>query len=268
MSTLVRLTLLLFLAQAPALAAQVGPSAYAPGTHRYRVTRESKSSQEVMGQVQASAVRTFEEVTLELRAGSRDTMRFVFTLDSASREADIPSAAETVPAKGRPVSGQLSARGVVRQFDTDASPGEDLTAAYRNFLPLLPAGGVKAGMTWTDTLETPFKQSGIEGSTRTIIASRVLGDTTIGGQTAWRIERTGTLGMKGTGMQSGAELVLTGSGSANGVSWVGMNGVYHGARSTQELKLTIEVPAATLTIPISQTTVTRIDRIGGDARTP
>ena len=56
-------------------------------------------------------------------------------------------------------------------------------------------------MTWSDTLTAPFNQGGIEGTTVTVIDSQVVGDTTVGDQKVWRIERAGTLSMSGTGNQ-------------------------------------------------------------------
>ena len=243
------------------LATAQNPAAYAPGSHRYRVTREAKSTQDVMGQTQTGTVSTYEELTLDLRGGARDTMRFSFTVDSASRQTDLPGGGESIPQKGRKVSGQITSRGAIQQFDKDTTSGEEMASSYRNFLPKLPAGGVKAGATWADTLETPFTQGGISGTTRTVITSRVLGDTTMGGEKAWRVERIGTLSMSGVGNQQGADLILAGAGKANGVSYIGMNGVYLGATSTQELDMTVTVPMASMTIPIRQTTLTRIERI-------
>ena len=254
--------LLVILAAAPASEAQSAAAAYAPGVHRYRVTREARSSQEVMGTVQTGTVTTFEELTLDLRAAARDTMRFSFTVDSASRQSDMPGAGDMPPIKGRRVSGRVSAQGMVFDFDRDSSGAEDLSAGYRNFLPHLPAQPFAVGLTWADTVRTPFTQAGIQGTTMTIIASRVLGDTTIGDQKAWRLERTGTLSMSGTGNQDGADLILSGAGTANGVSYIAASGVYLGASSTQELSINVEVPAASMTIPIKQTTVTKIERIG------
>ena len=255
----------LLLAVATAVAgAQAATNAYTTGVHRYRITREGRSSQEVMGQTQTGTTTTVEEFTLDLRPGGRDTLRFTYTIDSASQQAN-PPAAEPPMLKGRKISGQISARGLVHQFDKDTSGAEDISAGYRNFLPQIPATGLKVGATWADTLRTPFTQGGINGTTQSIIVSRVTGDTTIADQRAWRLERTGTLTMSGTGSQQGTDLVLAGSGSATGASWISTTGVYLGASSTQTLELTVQVPMANLTIPIKQTTVTKIERLPAPA---
>jgi hypothetical protein len=253
--------ILVLLAVAPALEAQGSGPAYVAGANRYRVMRESRSSQEMMGQVQTNNVTTYEEFTLDLRGGARDSMRFTITIDSASRRSDMPDAGETPPARGRRLSGRVSPRGLVHAFDPDSSGAEDISSSYRNFLPHLPLQPLSAGLSWTDTVRTPFTQAGIQGTTQTIISSKVLGDTTIDGQKAWRVERMGALSMSGTGNQDGADLILSGAGTANGVSYIAQNGVYLGARSEQELSLKVEVPAASLTIPITQTTVTKIERV-------
>lgn len=255
--------LVLLTVGAAALEAQAASTGYAPGTHRYRVTRESKSVQEMMGQSQAGAISTFEEFTLDLRPAGKDTLRFSITIDSASRTSDAPTGTEEPVRKGLKVSGRVAPNGAFHQFDREPKVDEALSGPYRNFLPQLPAAGVKMGATWSDTIRAPFSQGGIDGTTVTTIDSRVLGDTTVGGQKAWRIERTGRLSMSGTGNQNGADLILSGSGTASGMSLIGTNGVYLGATSTQDLSMTVEVPAASMTIPIKQTTVVRIERIAG-----
>ena len=253
---------LVLLLAASTLEAQDATAGYAPGTHRYRVTREARSSQEVAGTVQSGIITTLEELTLDLRAAARDTLRFVFTIDSAARESDMPGAGEAPPAKGRRISGRISPRGSLHDFDAESAADADMASAYRSFLPRLPAEPLRLGLTWTDTVQTPLTQAGIRGTTRTIIVSRIVGDTTVAGQKAWRVERIGTLTMSGTGNQDGADLILTGAGTATGMSHIGAGGVYLGGTSNQELALTVEVPAASMKIPIRQTAVTKVERIG------
>ena len=253
------------LAVAPMLEAQ-GSAGYAPGSHRYRVVREARSTQEMMGTTQAGTVTTHEEFTLELAASGRDTLRFAFTIDSASRQSDLPGPGEAPLPKGRRITGRMATRGSFHAFDTAGASTDDIPPGYRSFLPILPAEPLKTGVAWTDTVRTPFTQAGIQGTTQTIITSRVLGDTTIGERKAWRIERTGALSMSGAGDQDGAGLVLAGGGSAAGFAWVGMDGTYLGGSSTQDLALRVEVPAANLMIPIKQTSTTRIERLGGPRR--
>lgn len=259
------LAALAILAVASVSEAQTTGATYPAGAHRYRVTRESRSSQEMMGNVQTSTITTYEEFTLDLRASGRDTMRFTFTIDSATRQSDMPGAGDAPPPKGHRLSGRISPRGVVHDFDRDSSGIDAVGTAYRNFLPHLPAQPLAAGLTWTDTVRTPVSQAGIQGTSMTIVASKVLGDTTIAGEKAWRIERSATLSMTGTGHQDGADLFLSGTGTANGVSLIAANGVYLGARAEQEISINVEVPAASMTIPIRQTTVTRVERIGAPA---
>ena len=254
------------LAVTSTLEAQGSGPGYAPGSHRYRIVREARSTQEVMGTTQAGTVTTREEFTLELADAGRDTLRFGFTIDSASRQSDLPGPGEAPLPKGRRITGRVAARGNFHAFDADGSNPDDIPPGYRSFLPILPAVPLAAGVAWTDTIRTPFTQAGIQGMTQTIVASRVLGDTTIGGRRAWRVERTGTLSMSGTGNQDGADLILAGGGSAAGFAWVGVDGVFLGGMSNQDLTLRVEVPAANLTIPIKQTATTRIEWLGSPRR--
>lgn len=253
---------LVALLAASTLEAQDAAAGYAPGTHRYRVTREARSSQEVAGTVQSGTVTTLEELTLDLRAAARDTLRFTVTIDSAARLSDMPGAGDTPPVKGRRISGRISSGGSFHDFDPESAADAEMASGYRSFLPRLPAQPLGPGLTWTDTVQTPLTQAGIQGTTRTIIVSRVVGDTIIAGRKAWRVERTGTLTMSGTGNQDGTDLILTGAGTATGISHIAAGGVYLGGTSNQELALTVEVPAASMRIPIRQTAVTRVERIG------
>jgi hypothetical protein len=254
------LVIVAFALAATEAAAQAGP-AYVPGAHRYRVTRESKQAQEVMGETQNVSITMIEEVSLQLTPAGRDTLAFSFVLDSVSRQTDTPDAAPEAPQKGATFGGRLSPRGSVHAFNVDPSMA---TAAqgYRSFFLRLPAAELKVGTAWTDTVTIALAQNGIDGSGTTVTQSRVVGDTTIGGQKAWRIDRSAVLTMSGVGNQGGTELTMKGSGTARGTAYLTSAGLYLGATSEQQLDLTVEVPAASLTIPIRQMTTTRVERIG------
>jgi hypothetical protein len=129
--------------------------------------------------------------------------------------------------------------------------------SFRYFLPRVPAGALRVGAAWADTVRQPFSSQGITGTSTLVVASRVVGDTAIGGRPAWRVARTGEVTMSGTGMQRETELALEGTGRLTGESWLDGRGIYLGAEESQTMDMRVEAPKLRLTIPISQRITSR-----------
>ncbi len=237
---------------------------YSPGTHRYRVTTKLEQRQEAMGETQENRTTSVEELTLDLTRASTDTLRFTFTVDSISLQSTVPGAGDGTGLKGRRVSGRVSPRGVIHGFDAD-STGLDLSPGYRNFFVRVPAGALAQGRSWTDTVRVTLDQGGLDGTAVTITESRVVGDTTVAGQKAWRVDRSATIAMSGIGNQGGTDIVLEGVGTARGTAYLGVNGVYLGATASQQLDMKVQMPAASMTIPITQTSTTTVEWLGAGA---
>ena len=76
--------------------------------------------------------------------------------------------------------------------------------------------------------------------TSTITVSKVIGDTTVAGQPAWRVHRTSTLLIAGTQAQSNQQISMDGTGTGEAMYYIGTNGVYLGSTSTQTMKETVK----------------------------
>lgn len=232
--------------------------AYAPGSHRYRIVVSTVASQEMMGQrtTDSGTVTRIVSVALTPRAG--DTLAVRYAVDSIETTTANPQAREMIMAqKGRTASGTLSPLGVPHSFE---SPVVDTTQqamrmameSYRHFFPRVPSRAVKSGDTWADTVTQQFTSAGLSGSSRLVLTSRAVGDTTFAGSAALRVERTGAVTMSGTGSQGGQPLELEGQGTVNGSAYISLTGLYLGSSETQSMDITVQAPAMSLTIPITQ----------------
>jgi hypothetical protein len=273
-----------FLAAAIALAAASSAAsaqsfAYKPGAQSYRVDQTLAASQTVQGMTQSSEATTAQFVSVQLAPGSGG-MGVTFVIDSVvvmppSGETAASPAQAAVHAKavddakavkGRKLVGVMTPLGRVQELavtDTVVPNALQLANGFKAFLVPFPNASIKTGMTWTDTTTNEFKNmSGIDGTTKTVVNYTVTGDTTVNGQRAWRVAQKGTIAMNGAGVASGTDVTLSGTGTMAGTLVVGQNGVYLGGTMEQEQSLSVEVPAASMTIPITNKVTTRIQPIG------
>jgi hypothetical protein len=250
--------------------------AYKPGTQRYRLDQTVETTQTVQGMTQNAESRTAQFFSLDL-AAQGDGLGVTYVIDSvavippadaspmqAQATAQAEAAAKTL--KGRKIVGTVSPLGRVSRLadaDSTAAGGEQLAAGFRAFLVAFPTAAVKTGMTWTDTVTNNFRNmGGIDGTTTTVITYTVAGDTTVHGQKAWRVQQEGTLTMSGMGAAQGTDVAMSGTGTIAGVVLVGQSGVLLGADTQQSQNLTVEVPAANMSIPIMNKVTTKIQHVG------
>lgn len=254
------------LATTTALGAQ---TVYKAGTHRYSVDQTMNARQTMQGQTLESNARTHQEISLSL-TDDNDGLAFRFVVDTASTaiegvpSAQVDAANESLrQVMGKPVTGTFSPQGrVVAATASDSSPASaQLLAGARNFLPILPAGGLAAGSSWADSTAGNFNNNGVVGTTMIHSRNTVAGDTAISGRPAWHVVRSGTLQMSGKGMSQGTDVSLEGSGELEGHFYVSKDGAFLGGDQELTQKMTLTVPAAGLTIPIEQKITTSMKRM-------
>jgi len=255
------------------------PFAYKAGAQAYRLDQTVATEQTVQGMAQSSTSSTAQFISMELAPGAQG-LGLTFVIDSvvvlpgdsaaaaSPMQAQVQRQAEDAAKalKGRRLSGTVTPLGRVQTLavaDTVVPNAQQLANGFKAFLVPFPSASVKAGLTWTDTTTNEFKNmSGIDGTTKSIVTYTVVGDTTVGGQKAWKVEQKGTLTMTGAGAAQGTDVSLSGDGTVQGTVVVGQNGVYLGGDVEQTQSLKVEVPAASMTIPITNNVTTKIRPIG------
>lgn len=240
-----------------------GAFSYAPGKNTYRHTEVRKTSQEVMGQKQDIDITTLERVSLAIAPKTGDSLAFVFTVDSASMTASMPQAQRDLSKLvGTTVTGVMSKRGkayTAVSSLTDAE-GQNMAEGLKHFLVTFPENP-KVGSTWVDTVTVKPVVEGLDITTVVIVTSKILGDTTIAGEKAWRVEQNATLTTTGSGNQGGQALVFDGTGTTSGMAYVSAKGVYMGSSSTQNQAMTITIPGAGMTIPMTTAVTSKVELV-------
>lgn len=239
--------------------------AYAAGQQQYRITSTIRRTQEVGAQKMSDSATSVQVISVALAPKAKDTLRFTYTIDSL-RTSMAEAEALLAGMRGKQITGTMSLRGDVFTFEPPADAASQMGGqeyqSLRTFLIHFPNASLRAGVTWVDTVSNKFSTMGIDGTETTIVTSRVAGDTSIGGQKAWRVERAAAVTLSGTGNQNGQALVVNGTRTVQGVGYVSRDGVYLGANSTQQAKTTINAPGAGQSMVISQSATTKIERVG------
>ncbi len=239
---------------------------YAPGTGSYRVESSATQVQEAMGQRNELEVSTLQVISVTMAARTADSLAVSLRVDSSSATTTAPiSLDEVAQIRGLTVEGMMSPQGRFYRVNTPSDTSAILASAAEGLsqflIPLMP--NARVGSRWSDTTITTAERSGIEVVTRAIARSHVLGDTTVSGQRAFRIQRDVEIQMSGAGTAEGQSLMIEGSGTINGLYVISAAGQYLSSRATQSMKNVVTVPAAGLSIPITQTSETRVERVGG-----
>jgi hypothetical protein len=251
------------LAVAPA-AAQSAKFSYAPGAHQYRVQSTTKISQEVNGQKMEGELNTRHVLTLDIARKAKDTLAIGYTWDSAAATASggIP-APDLSKVNGTKSSGFSSVTGKMYSFDPGKATAEGMPdmEEFEMFLPIVTPADKKPGDTWVDTLKTSGNRAGIDVNTTVIITSTFAGDTNYAGEKSWRIQRNLAFSVSGVGAAEGEALVIEGTGTGERTDYITSKGVYLGSALTQKSNSTISLPATNMTIPMTTSVTSRVEKV-------
>jgi hypothetical protein len=247
----------------------LGQIHYAPTTQHYRLHSTVRRVQEQNGQKTDGTITNDQLVTMAIKASNgksaltdTDTLHFAVSLDSTTMSSTLAVQLPDVSVmQGTTVTGDMLPTGKVLNFksDTKAADGvdrESIVASMAHFLLPLPAAAT-TGTSWTDTANTNVSKDDNTLQTQTITNSSVVGDTTYGGQKAWRVRRQSVLKISGTQKQSNQVITMDGDGTGDGMYYIGANGIYLGSTASQKMNMTVK--AAGTVIPVTQTATSTVE---------
>jgi hypothetical protein len=258
-----KLSIAAVLTAALALPGQAQDLSYVPGTFAYRLNTELHQKQEAMGQTNEVHRTAAQYITLTLDREAGDALGFAITVDSSRTESSSgPTPEPESKLVGKTVTGTVSPAGRVLTFSApvDSATTEAEFRSLRAFFVRLPKGSAR-GASVVDTLADTIQTQGLEIKQMVVMTSTVAGDTTIDGQRAIILERNGTLTMSGDGEQGGNELVLDGTGTVAGKVYVSAAGGLLGGQIKNDAQMSVSVPAANMTIPITQSSTSTFSRV-------
>jgi hypothetical protein len=254
----------LALIDAPLVTAQSASFAYAPGARQYLVQSNTKISQELNGQTTEGELTMRHLLTLDINRKAKDTLALSYTWDSASvtTAGGIP-APDLSKVGGTKAAGLSSLTGKMYSFSPGAAAdGMPDMAEFEMFLPVVAPADKKVGESWVDTVHVSGNRGGIDVNTTMIVTSKMAGDTTFAGEKSWRIQRNLSFTVSGAGAQQNMAIVIEGTGTGERTDYITSKGVYLGSALVQTSKSTVSLPANGMTIPMTTTVTSRVERVG------
>ena len=260
---IVRLSAALFFA-APLVAASLGAQGvvYASGTTKFHVSIATTGSQTTPAGTSSFETGVEEKITVNLMTHAKDTVMATMTLDSIAIKSPGPSPDLTKLTGAKFVS-LVSPTG--KFYSAKAPDGIDpqmaqVTELVTRFLPAFRAN-LAPGLTWSDTLTGKINQMGLEVERTSVSNYKVDGDTTIGGEKAFRIHRTTSAKGAGVGNMQGTPVTMEMSGTSAGSFFITPKGTYLGGSSNDDALIKLTIVQQNMEVTIKQNGVTRTEPI-------
>lgn len=232
---------------------------YGPSAMRYVVYRRLSINQSFSGQQQRQdlGARVYVSVVI---TGPADTKGYpaTFTVDSVLSDSGTPQPVADNMSKVRALvlAGRLAPRGDFQSSTTSdtvsAQSVAQLVGNFRDFLPRLPAEGVRVGTEWTDTMALTQRSGGGAVTRRTTVRSAATAWEDHAGTRSLRIESRATYSVSGSGQNGGQSFEVSGTGATTAQAFVAEDGRFLGGESQDSTSLTVSLPAQGLAIPVIQ----------------
>ena len=238
---------------------------YGPGALRYLVYRQLHIQQTLGDHVQAQKLGARIFVTMAI-TGPADSLGYptTFSVDSivADSGTPVPIADNMVKVRKLVFAGRVARRGeFVNAVPSDSALAQSvaqLLGNFRDFLPRLPADGVKPGAAWTDTVETTQKGGDATSSRRATIHATATTWQDGAGVPGLRVESSQAYHVTGSGKNAGQPYELSGEGTASGTAFLAADGRYMAGEVRDSTALTIRLPVQGVSVPVVQVTHTAV----------
>lgn len=235
---------------------------YAAGTTRYKLTTTTTGTQSSPMGSQDFKIDVLQRLTVNLAKQAKDTLVETVTLDTVA--VNSPQGPQDVSRLiGTKFVSYISPTG--RVYSSVPVQGADamlsqVAEAVGRFLPSYRRG-LKSGLTWSDTTAGKITQQGMELD-RTIISDyKVVGDTSVSGERAYKVERVSNVKATGSGATQGTPVSLESTTVSNAMLLLSDRGVYLGGRQSDDVSLKITIVAQNAEINIKQQAHTMVEPI-------
>ncbi len=235
---------------------------YSAGTTRYRLSTSTTGSQTSPMGSQDFKMEVKQQLTVNLARQAKDTMVATVTLDSL----DIQS-----PQGKQDMTSLLGSRFVTYISPTgklySSKPPEgnnpvlsQVTEGVSRFLPSYRKD-IHAGMSWADTLNDKVNQQGLELN-RTVVSSyKVLGDTSVAGEKAFKVARLSTVKAGGSGTTSGQAIAVESATTSNAIFLLTPKGKYLGGHQNDDINAKVTILAQNAEISVKQQATSTIEAL-------
>ncbi len=234
----------------------------------YQVKSEESQVMDVMGQTMATTSATVSDFTIKAKGPKDKDLLLGVTVDGMSMSITGPQgdmSPDLSSVKGKSFDMVLSVLG--KEVDVSGAEaisytleGEtrNLASGFKNFFPDLPGKPVKVGDTWPASANIEEKTTSMTIRIDLEYVHSLDGIETIDGVECARVVSQVTGSVNGSGSQMGQELAFTGTVKGKDTWFFSIKGGnYVKATSESTSEMSVDVPAAGMTIPM--TTTSKID---------
>jgi hypothetical protein len=253
-------------APAPAATAVAAkPFEYAATTGQYRFTAETKETFGMMGQTRDQQSSNARLITMSLARTSPETVTVTMTIDSISAVAPMGMPAlEIDKVRGAKFVAKVAPNGVFYSATGPTETENAVAAAMTNdlgrALPRIKAV-LAVGATWADTVRDQVNQQGLEINREIATTYRVVGDSTLDGEAAWKIVRQMSMKGTGKGAMRGADMTLQNSSTGTGILIVSKRGVLLAGSGEENGTGMVVVTANNMEINLTSKTTTQFTKV-------
>ena len=140
-----------------------------------------------------------------------------------------------------------------------AGETRNLSSSFKMFFPDLPGKPVKVGDTWPSSGGIEEKTSSMDIRVDLQSVNTLEGFETVDGMECARISSQVTGTITGTGNQGGADLTFSGTSKGKDVWYFAVKeGIYVKMTSESTTQMSVDVPVAGQTIPVTQTSKSEV----------
>lgn len=251
---------LFFLAPLAPLAAQ--NLEYAAGTTRYRINTTNNVVQTSPMGTQTFDVAVKQQITVNIMKHATDTTMATLTVDSVAMTG-APPGVDVGKLMGAKFTSLISPTG--KFYSTKGPDGLDpqlvqLSEGVGRFMPAY-RGDIAAGKSWSDTLSGTVQQNGMPVNRTAISNYTVAGDTSVNGQTSFKIHRVTSVKATGAGSMQGMAVTLETTGASSGDFFLTHKGVYLGGESKDDATVKIIITGQNAEINLKQSQRTSVEAI-------
>ena len=235
---------------------------YADGSRKYHVVSTTSGTQSTPRGSANFETGFSQQLSVTLARRATDTVVAGLTVDSiAIKSSGAPPDVRKLI--GSRITSLVSPTG--KFYSATVPPGlpaelGQIVDGLSHFLPMFRSDLVTTKL-WADTITGKELQQGMSVDRTSIYTYVVSGDTTIGGETALRIQRSTRVRAAGTGTMQGTAVQIETKSSGGGVFFLTPRGLFMGGNSADSLNLKITILARHEEINIRENQQTRIDVI-------
>lgn len=235
---------------------------YAPHNAKYSITSKIHTVQEVMGQRTEVDASSEQQVTVAAIAKAAGLFDYSATIDSLAVTNSAGPPTDVSKIVGTKFVGVMGANGRISEgiYTVPAGGDEKVPQAFglKNLLPVI-IPNAKLGATWSDTVSGDIVQAnGAKIKQTAIISYTMAGDSLVDGRKAFKLTYTAAASMTGTGSIQGNDFTIEGKTTGKGVALIASSGQYLGREGTEDANLTVNVEAAGIVVPITQTAQVKV----------